>query len=126
MGDMYDKLSEYAIQAGTIVKDLNGEDVAILDMRSLSMWTDFFIIATVTSSPQRGAIQRQVAEWARKEGLDLRNYGKKAGREDEWTLIDLGQIVIHLMSGDLRSFYDLERLWARATRLPLKGAGGEN
>jgi ribosome-associated protein len=82
-------------------------------MRSLNFWTDFFVIATVTSSTHLSGLERHIKDYSRKAGIEPRR-SRKPDIEDEWCLIDLGNIVVHLMTGRSRSFYELERLWSSA------------
>jgi ribosome-associated protein len=95
----------------------NGGDVTLIDLRRLGMWADYFIVATVASGTHRESLARQVKEEAEKHGLAAlkRSSGIRKPRgadADEWTIIDFGGIVLHLMSEKSRAFYDLERLWS--------------
>jgi ribosome-associated protein len=118
MADMYSKEnrdSEWEVAQAIVelAKEHRGIDVSLLDLRGLSSWADYFIIATVTSNTHRTAIHKYVCEYARAKGYEIRNSGKKTSAEDTWMLVDLGSIVVHLMSAEARNFYELERLWAR-------------
>jgi ribosome-associated protein len=98
-----------------LLADHKAEDVIALDMRELGFWTDYFIIATVNSAAHRDGLVRHVKEYAADAGLDMRTGGGKSSAESGWSLLDLGLAVVHLMSADARSFYELERLWSQAT-----------
>lgn len=117
MEDMYAKLRKIVNELGNIATEHKGQETLCLDLTGLSTWTDFFIIVTVSSSTHRSALQKYLCEYAREQGLDIRNSGKKTANDDEWTLVDLGPIVIHLMSAEARAFYDLERLYASASKM---------
>ncbi|MCL2374060.1 MAG: ribosome silencing factor [Treponema sp.] len=90
-----------------------------MDMRPLNFWTDFFVIVTATSSTHLSGLERHIKEFARESGVDIlhRSRRPKSAAEqqgDEWCLLDMGTIVVHLMSAQARSFFELERLWGAA------------
>ncbi|MCL2213675.1 MAG: ribosome silencing factor [Treponema sp.] len=91
--------------------DHRGEDVSVMDLRGICNWTDFFIIATVSSRTHMDGINRHLKTFCRDNKIDILN-GSGKNNDDEWRLIDLGLIIIHLMTSDTREFYGLERLWA--------------
>jgi ribosome-associated protein len=109
----------FALALGELLRNARGLDVAALDLRGLNSWTDFFVIATVTSDAHRSGLERHVKDFARENGLEIlrRSSRPPGGVEEEWSLIDLGDIVVHLMTEKARLFYELERLWGAA---PLK------
>jgi ribosome-associated protein len=90
-----------------------GKAVA-LELTGLNAWTDWFVIATVTSSAHSGGLQRHVKEYASAHGMEILRRQRKMASDDEWNLIDLGDVVVHLMTERSRAFYDLERLWSGA------------
>jgi ribosome-associated protein len=102
-----------ALALGELLRDARGTDIAVLDLRGLNSWTDFFVIATVTSGAHRSGLERHIKEFAREKDLEiLRRSPRPSGDiEDDWSLIDMGDIVIHLMTEKARLFYELERLW---------------
>ena len=103
-----------ALDLGSLLDDHNGGEVVVMDMRSLNFWTDFFIIATVTSDTHLSGLERHIKEFLRDKGTDILRRSKKPEKDDEWRLLDLGAIVIHLMTAKARSFFELERLWSAA------------
>ena len=108
-----------ALQLGKLLEDHRGGKVLVMDMRNLNFWTDFFIIATVSSSTHSMGLERHIKEFMRERGLEIFHRSRKPKGEaeagaGEWQLLDLGGIVIHLMSERMRSFYELERLWSAA------------
>ncbi len=110
---MADTLStkEDAVALGSLLAEHNGLDVAVLDLSALHAWTDYFVLATVTSFTHQQGLQRHIKEFAGERNLEILRRQRKAASDDEWNLTDLGNIVIHLMTARSRSFYDLERLW---------------
>ena len=114
----------FAIELGKLLDEHRGIDVLVMDMRPLNFWTDFFVIATVTSSTHLLGLTRHINEYVRENGLDIIRRSKKPKPNaepnftehgsEEWCLLDLGNIVIHLMSANTRQFFELERLWGAA------------
>jgi ribosome-associated protein len=100
-----------AQELGELLRDHNGKDVVVLDLRKLNTWTDFFIIATVTSQTHVQGLLRHIREFAREKDLEILHRPGKAGPDTEWNLVDMGNIIVHLMSERARAFYELERLW---------------
>lgn len=91
-----------------------GLDVTTLDVSTESGWTDFFVIATATSSTHLRGLYRHVEDKAAE--LDLTRFNKPVIADDEeWVLLDLGDIIVHLMTIRAREFYELEKLWFRAS-----------
>ena len=89
--------------------DLKVQNPVTLDVRGQSDMFDTLIIASGTSSRQVRALAQHVMEELKKKGFPPSGYeGLDAG---EWALIDYGDIVVHVMLPDIRSFYDIEGLW---------------
>jgi ribosome-associated protein len=103
-----------ALALGGLIREHNGGEVVVLDLRPLEIWTDFFIIATVSSRTHLRGLERYVGDFARQHGLLIQRGSRKQNPDDEWNLIDMGNIIIHLMTAQSRSFYELERLWSAA------------
>jgi ribosome-associated protein len=106
-----------ALALAGVIREHKGGDVVVLDLRSLGIWTDFFIIATISSHTHLRGLERHIGEFAHQHGLDIRQGSRKHSPGGEWNLIDMGNIVIHLMTASSRSFYELERLWSAAEML---------
>jgi ribosome-associated protein len=103
-----------AVELGELLSASRGGEVVVLDMRNLNFWTDFFVIATVTSNAHLSGMERHIKEYARERGLDILHRSRRPETEDEWCLLDMGSIVVHLMTARTRAFYELERLWSAA------------
>ena len=102
---------EKALELADLIEDGKGTDVKVLDISKLNSWTDFFVIATVTSSAQQQGIAKQIKDYIKDNDLEVHVTSRKSPDGDDWNLIDLGAIVVHLMSKAARDFYDLEKLW---------------
>lgn len=100
-----------AIEIAKLMQDGKGKDVVLLDISGLNSWTDYFVIVTVNSSTHWQGLFKQVKEYIKDNDLEIHLTNKKYPDGDDWNLIDLGAIVVHLMSEQARTFYDLEKLW---------------
>lgn len=92
------------------IEDKKGQDVLVLDVRGQCSFTDRFVVATGRTDRQIKAIAQSVAEAGHKHGLTAGIEGLEAM---EWLLVDLGDVVVHLFLPDIRSEFQLERLWTR-------------
>jgi ribosome-associated protein len=101
---------------GSLLRDHRALDVVALDLRECNSWTDFFVIATATSSSHLEGLERHIKDFCRDRGLEIlrRSPRPRGEAEDDWRVTDLGPVVIHLMSLRARDFYELERLWSAA------------
>ncbi|MDY4524858.1 MAG: ribosome silencing factor [Treponema sp.] len=102
---------EKAREIAKLMEDGKGKDVTLLDISGVNSWTDYFVIVTVNSSAHWQGLYKQVKEYIKENDLEIHLTNKKTPDGDDWNLIDLGAIVIHLMSEQARQFYDLEKLW---------------
>lgn len=101
-----EQLRELVINA---IEDMKGEDIVELDVKDKTSVTDRLIIASGTSSRHVKSIASNVASEAKKNGY--RPLGVEGEDQGEWVLVDLGDIVVHIMQPHIRQFYDLEKLW---------------
>jgi ribosome-associated protein len=91
-------------------------DLVILEVKDLSSITDYFVICSGKSDRQVKAIAAHIEEKLGKKGMvPLGVEGKREGR---WVLLDYGDVVVHVFYQPVREFYELERLWSEAPRLP--------
>lgn len=89
--------------------DMKAQNITELDVRGRTSVTDWMIIATGTSNRHVTAVAANVEEKAKHAGL--RPNGTEGRAAADWVLIDLGDVVVHVMTDQSRHFYDLERLW---------------
>ena len=109
-----------AVELAKLMEDGKGQNVVLLDISGLNSWTDYFVIVTVTSSTQQQGLYKQVKDYIKENDLEIHVTNRKSPDGDDWCLIDLGAIVIHLMSEDARAFYDLEKLWHAGKQIALE------
>ena len=109
---MSDKTTEQkAIEIAKLMEDGKGKNTVLMDISELNSWTDYFVITTVSSSTHWQGLLKQIKEYIKDNDLEIHLTHKKSPDGDDWNLIDLGVIVVHLMSEQARAFYDLEKLW---------------
>jgi ribosome-associated protein len=106
-----------AQRAAQIAIDHKAQDVVILDLRGVTDMTDFFIIASGTSDTAVRSIGQHVAEDMKKEGAPA--YHSEGLEKGRWVLLDFVDFVVHVFHPTLRTFYQLERLWADAEQIPV-------
>lgn len=110
----FDERMQAALHAASEKKAL---ELVALDLREVAQFTDFFLLATGTNARQVQAISDAVEEQLKKRGTrPLRIEGYKTA---EWVLLDYGDFIFHVFEEKARRFYDLERLWRDAARVPL-------
>ena len=105
--------------AAHAVLDKKASDVVILDVRTLSGFTDYFLLASGANQKQIVAMADAVEQALRQERL--RPAHVEGYPRQEWILMDYGPFVVHLFTPRSRAFYDLERLWGGATRTEVAG-----
>ena len=98
------------------VAELKGRDVAEIDVRGKSSVTDYMVIASGTSTRHVKSIADEVVRFAKR--LDVQPLGVEGEGEAEWVLVDLGDVVVHVMLPRVREFYALERLWTVGDQPP--------
>ena len=95
--------------------DKRAEDIDVLDISKLTSLGDYFVICTCNSSVQVCAAADEVEYRAKQAGFaPLHVEGYRGG---SWVLLDLGDIIVHIMDRQTREFYSLERLWDDAERI---------
>ena len=91
------------------IDDMKARDVVQLDVRDSSDITDYMVVCSGTSKRHVQSIADNVAKEARHAGEEPLGY--EGQDEGEWVLVDLGDVVVHVMQDHSRSYYDLEKLW---------------
>ena len=98
------------------VAEIKAVDVVDLDVRGKTSVCDFMVIASGTSPRHVKSIADEVVKFAKR--LDCQPLGVEGEREAEWVLVDLGDVVVHVMLPRVREFYALERLWTVGDQPP--------
>lgn len=100
------------------IEDVKGFDIKVLNVMGKSSVTDVMVIATGNTARQVKAIASNVVEKAKQAGLQP--IGVEGEQHAEWVLVDLGDIVVHVMQPAIRDFYNLEKLWGEESPAAVK------
>ena len=105
--DAPEHLRDLAVGA---LEEVKGRNLVVLDVRGRTSITDFMVLATGGSRRQVKALADSVVEAAREAGH--RPLGVEGAEAAEWILVDLGDVLVHVMQPEVREFYRLENVWA--------------
>lgn len=97
------------------LEEIKARDIEVLDVSKITTLFDRMIIASGDSSRQTKAIASNVAEKVKAGGGTV--YGVEGEQTGEWILVDLGDVLVHVMQSAVRAHYNLEELWAEAKRI---------
>ncbi|MFQ3620072.1 MAG: ribosome silencing factor [Spirochaetales bacterium] len=104
------------MKVAKFIEDQKGRDTIVLYLGPKCSFTDYFIITTVTSSAHLQGLFYNLLSFL--DELNVELIRKKKNMDDSgWELLDCGSFVIHLMTEEKRSFYDLEKLWFESERM---------
>jgi ribosome-associated protein len=92
------------------LEDIKAFDVVSIDVKKLTSVADFMIIASASSSRQTKALARTVVE--KMKEIDIEVIGVEGEQEGGWVLVDVGDIIVHIMTPPTRAYYNLEELWS--------------
>lgn len=104
--DVSKKMAQIAYAA---LDEKQGEDIRVIDISGVSVIADYFIIANGTNESQVRALVDNVEEALEKEGFIVKQ--REGYGQSSWTLLDFGDIIIHVFDKENRLFYNLERIW---------------
>ena len=104
----------------SLLKEKKCEDIVVMNLEEVNSYLSLFVIATVASHTQGRAAARDLEKKMKPYKLGAGNMEKKSiPTESGWTLLDLGEIVVHIMTAETRAYYDLDKLWGDAKRVTL-------
>ncbi len=107
-----DQLEAMKLAVIDAIEDIKGFDISVMDVRKLTSMTNYMIVASANSSRQAKAVADNVREKLKEKGFAIR--GTEGEKEGEWVLVDLDDIVVHIMVPATRAYYNLEQLWGEA------------
>ena len=114
------KLQKIAVDA---LEDIKAKDIEVLNTSKLSALFDRVIIATGDSNRHVKSLARNVYDKVKEAGGQV--IGVEGEESGEWVLVDLGDIVVHVMQPAVRAYYNLEELWKVVPKRPRKKAAGD-
>ena len=91
------------------LEEIKAKDITVLDVRKMTSLFDYMIVATAESARQTKALARNVQD--KLKVLGVRVQGLEGEQTGEWVLVDLGDIIVHVMQPAIRTYYNLEQLW---------------
>lgn len=91
------------------IEDIKGFDITVLDVTKLTSMTSYMIICSANSSRQTKAIADNVRVQLKEKGIEPR--GQEGEGSGEWVLVDLDEVIVHVMTPTSRAYYNLEQLW---------------
>ncbi|XP_059284674.1 protein Iojap, chloroplastic [Lycium barbarum] len=106
----------FAVAVAKVASDVKAGDIKVLFVKPLVYWTRFFIIATAFSRPQIDAIGTRIRDMAEEK------YGRVASgdsKPNSWTLLDFGDVVVHIFLREQREYYNLEEFYGNAASIEL-------
>jgi len=98
-----------------VLDDAKAQDVEVFDLRDRNTFSDFMVVASGTSSRQNKAMAERLTVKVKELNLPP-PLGVEGQQDGEWVLVDLTDVVVHLMLPQTRAFYNLEKLWDETTR----------
>lgn len=104
-----EQLKTLAVDA---VESMKGQDVVVVDVRDRTSMTDFMVMASGNSNRHVHSLAEEVVQRARQETDSKPRI--EGGESSDWMLVDMGDVIVHLMLPATREFYDLERFWRDA------------
>jgi ribosome-associated protein len=111
-------LSSYELAAMTanLAEDKKAKDTLVLMTEQVSNIADYFVVSSVESRTQMMALAEHITKTLKK--LNFHPLGQELDKGGRWTLLDFGDVVIHLFHHEDRDLYSLERFWNHATEIP--------
>jgi ribosome-associated protein len=111
-GAMILDIRNIALRVAQAASDRKALDIRVLDMRSVTLIADYFVICSAESMVHLRAIARGILDEVKDDDLKIK---RQEGTDDaRWVLVDLGDVIIHAFHHAEREFYDLDSLWADA------------
>jgi ribosome-associated protein len=101
-----DSIRDAAIDA---LEDIKAKDIVVMDVRKMTALFDYVVVASAESTRQARALVSHLQEKLKAQGANV--YGVEGEGAGEWVLVDLGDVIVHVMQPAVRAYYNLEQLW---------------
>lgn len=88
-------------------------DILLLDLRGVCTFTDYFVFCSGDSEPQIQAICDEIDQALHREGVSA--HRREGSVDSGWVLLDFGEVIVHVFAPQERGYYELEKLWSKAT-----------
>lgn len=124
-GDFVNDGEAFARLCARALSDKKGLDIQILDLRGISSFADYFVLASGSSEPQIKALSSSVRTACREIAGGRRPLNEDGQPTSQWLAVDFGDVIVHIFHYEAREFYDLESLWKDARIVPWAGENGE-
>lgn len=95
-----------------VIADTQGLDIVMLDIHDISLLADYFIICTARVERQARAIQEELTQHLKAQGM--RPLGVEGAAAGGWIVLDYGAVIVHIFTPFEREYYQLEALWSEA------------
>ncbi len=123
MGGFVSDSKSLAFNIASILAEHKAGDVVVMDLTGIAGWTDYFVIGTSTSITHLRGLSRFVDAYLTE--VKQKPLNKPVATEDEsWLLHDFGDVIVHIMSQEARTFYELEKLWFKAKVFKIEASPG--
>lgn len=103
---------EKTLAVVSALEDIKATDIQVIDTSKLSSLFDRMIIASANSKRQTKALADNVVVKLKERGEEV--HGREGEDSGEWILVDLGEVLVHIMQPAIRDYYNLEELWSKA------------
>lgn len=120
-----DTIRKAAIAAARAAEDKKAKDIMVQEVRELIGVTDYFVIVSASNPRQVDAIIGEIEDVLR-EDFGMKPENRELSNDGSWSLLDYGDIVVHVFQEDTREYYRLESLWNEAPILDLAAEGFED
>jgi ribosome-associated protein len=109
------KSLEKAHAVVSVLEDKKAEKILLLDIQKIASFTDYFIICNGSSDRMLHALAASVRDYAKEELNEFLDI--EGDPQQGWVVVDMGDVVVHFFSEEMRDYYKLEQLWEKGKRL---------
>jgi ribosome-associated protein len=120
---MNNKELELAKKAAAILDGKKAQDVIIIDIRSKASFADYFVLASGTNERMVGSLSEEVEDQLGDAGMEPHNI--EGDRHSGWILMDYGDVIVNVLSTEMRDRYNIEKVWGDCTFITLEDSDNE-